>query len=84
MKLESLNNSKYSLTPEKMGKLVGGRIYGNVTGPSGKYSSDAQVTRTNGDDYRTGKDEYQLVGATGTTDVAACERWLAQQLADNK
>lgn len=28
MKLESLNNSKYSLTPEKMGQLVGGeRIY---------------------------------------------------------
>ena len=28
MKFESLNNSKYSLTPEKMGKLVGGeRIY---------------------------------------------------------
>lgn len=24
MKLESLNNSKYSLTPEKMGELVGG------------------------------------------------------------
>ena len=24
MKLESLNNPKYSLTPEKMGQLVGG------------------------------------------------------------
>lgn len=32
MKLESLNNSKYSLTPEKMGELVGGKQMKVCTG----------------------------------------------------
>ncbi|MBQ9509341.1 MAG: hypothetical protein IJR53_07995 [Bacteroidales bacterium] len=32
MKLESLNNSKYSLTPEKMGELVGGKQMQVCTG----------------------------------------------------
>ena len=32
MKLESLKNSKYSLTPEKMGKLVGGEVCCETTG----------------------------------------------------
>lgn len=84
MKLESLNNPKYSLTPEKMGQLVEGRIYGDVTGPCGQYSADAQVTRTNGDDLRTGKYSYELVGATGANDATICENWLNRQLAENK
>ena len=32
MKLESLNNPKYSLTPEKMGELVGGKQVTESTG----------------------------------------------------
>ena len=44
-KLESLNSPKYSLTPEKMGKLVGGAIThictgGGYTNSGKKYSSD--------------------------------------------
>ena len=35
MKLESLNNPKYSLTPEKMGQLVGGEQ--NQTWSDGGY-----------------------------------------------
>lgn len=31
MKLESLNNSKYSLTPKKMGELVGGQKVVEIT-----------------------------------------------------
>ena len=35
MKLESLNNPKYSLTPEKMGELVGGEAHSECS--SGGY-----------------------------------------------
>lgn len=38
MKLESLNNSKYSLTPEKMGELVGGEQCCETSNP-GDYSN---------------------------------------------
>lgn len=38
MKLESLNNSKYSLTPEKMGQLVGGEQCCEPSGP-GDYGN---------------------------------------------
>ena len=33
-KLEALNNPKYSLTPEKMGELVGGAICCSASGPN--------------------------------------------------
>lgn len=60
MKLESLKNGKYSLTPEKMGELVGGKQVVEQTGPgrvhySGSnywiiYSCDT-ITYRNEDDY---------------------------------
>jgi len=59
MKLESLNNSKYSLTPEKMGELVGGEKVVICTGPGKnhyingntiEYSAD-KVTYANHNDY---------------------------------
>lgn len=45
MKFESLNNSKYSLTPEKMGQLVGGqKVVKNS--PEGTYKLGAGHTVT--------------------------------------
>lgn len=58
-KLESLNSPKYSLTPEKMGELVGGDIIESSTG-SGvnsqgkKYSSDTRYDYTGSDIQREG------------------------------
>jgi len=54
MKLESLNNSKYSLTPEKMGKLIGGSVCcepsnGGNYGSTTNYSCDV-VFHYSGDD----------------------------------
>ena len=41
MKLESLNSPKYSLTPEKMGELVGGAVCCTTSGAGnyGDYSN---------------------------------------------
>jgi hypothetical protein len=56
MKLETLNNSKYSLTPEKMGELVGGERVMSQTGSGnnsqGKpYSCDTRYDLTGDDQY---------------------------------
>lgn len=56
MKLESLNNPKYSLTPEKMGQLVGGDRVASQTGggtsSQGKaYSCDTRYDLTGADQY---------------------------------
>ena len=58
-KLESLNSPKYSLTPEKMGKLVGGEILvsstGGGTNSQGKpYSSDTRYEYTGADIEKEG------------------------------
>ena len=60
-KLETLNNPKYSLTPEKMGKLVGGKQVVVTSGPGSvhypgsttvtNYSEDT-VTYANESDYQ--------------------------------
>jgi len=45
MKLESLNNSKYSLTPEKMGELVGGqKVTTHSAGGTYKFGANNTVT----------------------------------------
>lgn len=80
MKLESLNNSKYSLTPEKMGELVGGRVYGSATGGSGKYSADAWVSLTNTDSERNGGLVYEQIGFSCDEDTAA-DRWVNNRIA---
>lgn len=82
MKLESLNNPKYSLTPEKMGELVGGRVYGQTTGGDGKtYSADAWVSLTNEDSNRNGN--IVSVNATFSVgdDTVNAEKWLNNRIA---
>jgi len=51
-KLEALNNPKYSLTPEKMGELVGGAICCEASGANA-YSSNCScdvITHYTGED----------------------------------
>lgn len=55
-KLETLNSPKYSLTPEKMGELVGGERVASQTGgganSQGKsYSCDTRYDLTGNDRY---------------------------------
>ena len=58
-KLEALNSPKYSLTPEKMGELVGGDILvssteGGVTSQGKSFTSDTRYDYTGSDIQREG------------------------------
>ena len=78
-KLESLNSPKYSLTPEKMGKLVGGAITTQTTGPGKNYSSDAWVSRTGRDACAGNAVLYESQTFSGENDVAVANSWCAEQ-----
>ena len=74
MKLESLNNSKYSLTPEKMGELVGGKIKTQCTAGGERShgrdaSADYQIDYTGSDIHNNILQERYLY--FGANDVAA-------------
>lgn len=76
MKLESLNNPKYSLTPEKMGQLVGGEQTCTVTGAgvasqgeNPAYSADTKTT------YDTGKVRAFTRYFRGDCDVVSASIW---------
>ena len=78
MKLESLNNSKYSLTPEKMGELVGGAIRkvctdGGAYNSQHGWSSADHLTYYSGTDVHNGivEDRHDFWGAN---DVANRDR----------
>ena len=73
-KLETLNNPKYSLTPEKMGKLVGGKQVVVSTGKGEAhypgtsvvihYSCDT-LTYANEDDYNHDITSHEHWGCEG-------------------
>lgn len=79
MKLESLNNPKYSLTPEKMGELVGGTITRTCTGGHNEYSSTNgwnsadYVTNYSGNDVQDGIIQTKH-SFWGNNDVTARDR----------
>ena len=77
-KLESLNSPKYSLTPEKMGELVGGAVTTTCTDNGNGYSlgrhrgnqiSADYTIRYTGKDVQNGIIEENYV-YTGSNDVA--------------
>lgn len=79
MKLESLNNSKYSLTPEKMGELVGGSISTYTTGGGKRYSADAVVQRSGADARAWNAVLYESEVFSGSEDTTAAKNWCAEQ-----
>lgn len=79
MKFESLNNSKYSLTPEKMGQLVGGKIETQVTGAGKTYSSEAWVSRSGYDACAGNAVLYESEQFSGENDKAAANNWCEKQ-----
>ena len=79
MKLEALNNSKYSLTPEKMGELVGGAITTQTTGGGKGYSSDAWVSRSGNDACAGNAVIYDEVTFSGSEDDTAAKDWCIKQ-----
>lgn len=79
MKLESLNNSKYSLTPEKMGQLVGGESI-KVTSGRGRirvgnnwveYSSDCEIYANQQDYHNNVMNELRIYH--GAQDACGCD-----------
>ena len=71
MKLEALNNSKYSLTPEKMGKLVGGKQILQTTGKGSLNGIDVScdlVSYANETDLRRGIESGPTYGFSGDND----------------
>ena len=73
-KLESLNSPKYSLTPEKMGELVGGQQILQSTGRgslNGVEVSCDLVRYANKTDQRHGIESGPTYGFSGKNDTAA-------------
>ncbi|MCR4825583.1 MAG: hypothetical protein K5882_01365 [Bacteroidales bacterium] len=69
-KLETLNSPKYSLTPEKMGKLVGGERVATQT--SGGTNSQGKAYSCDTRYVLTGEDRY-TVDLNGTTATVVAE-----------
>lgn len=76
MKLESLNNPKYSLTPEKMGELVGGAAHVKTSGANQQTgaSADISVSYTGTDAQGAGKTVSQSYVGTGPGDTATVDK----------
>lgn len=76
MKLEALNNSKYSLTPEKMGKLVGGAAHVRTSGAdiNKGTSADISVSYSGDDDRGAGGIVSQSWTGSGNNDTSTVDR----------